>query len=169
MSNRDAGLREASPSPKSNGRSEAGDPLDAAGHHTMDLLHRAAVAAEANYQQAIGGLTNCRLNFGPMKTGSGSSSQKSAITMKERTAPRNGCTKFRCKSSSNFLEATLAIRHSHLIRKRPHETSRDSLLRIALVRATRPEIATAVSLPSRQSSADLSRTGRTPRSGRLRE
>jgi hypothetical protein len=54
MSNRDAGLREASPSPKSNGRSEAGDPLDAAGHHTMDLLHRAAVAAEANYQQAIG-------------------------------------------------------------------------------------------------------------------
>jgi chromosome segregation ATPase len=54
MSNRGAGVREESASPKSNGRSETGDPLDAAGHHTMDLLHRAAVAAEANYQQAIG-------------------------------------------------------------------------------------------------------------------
>lgn len=54
MSNRGAGVSEESASPKSNGRSQAGDPLDAAGHHTMDLLHRAAVAAEANYQQAIG-------------------------------------------------------------------------------------------------------------------
>jgi hypothetical protein len=52
MSNRGVG-GEATVSPKLNIRSEAGDALDAACHHTMDLLHRAAAAAEANYQQAI--------------------------------------------------------------------------------------------------------------------
>jgi hypothetical protein len=35
--------------------------------------------------------------------------------------------------SSNFLEATLIGRHSHLLHKRSQETSRDSSLRIALV------------------------------------
>ena len=34
-------------------RSEAGDPLDRAAQHTLDLLHRAAVAAEANNQQTL--------------------------------------------------------------------------------------------------------------------
>jgi hypothetical protein len=40
--------------PKSNVRSEAGgDPLDAAGKAILGSLHRAASAAEANYQQAL--------------------------------------------------------------------------------------------------------------------
>ena len=39
---------------KSNVRSEAGgDPLDAAGKAILGSLHRAASAAEANYQQAL--------------------------------------------------------------------------------------------------------------------
>jgi hypothetical protein len=38
---------------KLNVRSEAGDPLDTAAQHTLDLLHRAAIAAEANNQQAL--------------------------------------------------------------------------------------------------------------------
>jgi hypothetical protein len=38
---------------KLNVRSEAGDPLDRAAQHTLDLLHRAAIAAEANNQQAL--------------------------------------------------------------------------------------------------------------------
>jgi hypothetical protein len=53
MSNRGVGVGDATVSPRSNVRSDAGDPLDAAGQHTMDLLHRAAVSAAANYQQAI--------------------------------------------------------------------------------------------------------------------
>ena len=53
MSNRGAGVRDATVPPKLNGRSEAGDPLDTAAQQTLDLLHRAAVAAEANNQQAI--------------------------------------------------------------------------------------------------------------------
>jgi|SRR6476660_5962343 len=53
MSNRGVGVGGVTVSPKSNVRSEAGDPLDAAAQHTLDLLRRAAVAAEANYQQAI--------------------------------------------------------------------------------------------------------------------
>jgi len=52
MSNRGAGVRDATVPPKLNGRSEAGDPLDTAAQQTLDLLHRAAVAAEANNQQA---------------------------------------------------------------------------------------------------------------------
>ena len=53
MSNRGAGVRDATVPPKLNGRSEAGDPLDTAAQQTLDLLHRPAVAAEANNQQAI--------------------------------------------------------------------------------------------------------------------
>ena len=53
MSNRGAGVRDATVPPKLNGRSEADDPLDTAAQQTLDLLHRAAVAAEANNQQAI--------------------------------------------------------------------------------------------------------------------
>jgi hypothetical protein len=53
MSNRGVGVGDAIVSPRSNVRSDAGDPLDAAGQHTMDLLHRAAVSAAENYQQAI--------------------------------------------------------------------------------------------------------------------
>ena len=53
MSNRGVGVRDATVSPRSNVTSDAGDPLDAAGQHTVDLLHRAAVSAAANYQQAI--------------------------------------------------------------------------------------------------------------------
>jgi peptidoglycan hydrolase CwlO-like protein len=39
--------------PKSNGKLEAGDPLDAAGQAILGMLHRAADAAEANYQQTL--------------------------------------------------------------------------------------------------------------------
>ena len=53
MSNRGVGARDATVSSKANGRSEAADPLDAAAQHTMDLLHRAAVSADASYQRAI--------------------------------------------------------------------------------------------------------------------
>jgi hypothetical protein len=55
MSNRGAGVRDAAVpfAPKSNVRSEADDPLDTAAQHTLDLLHRAAIAAEANNQQAL--------------------------------------------------------------------------------------------------------------------
>ena len=53
MSSRGVGVRDATVSPRSNVTSDAGDPLDAAGQHTVDLLHRAAVSAAANYQQAI--------------------------------------------------------------------------------------------------------------------
>jgi hypothetical protein len=54
MSNRGAGVRDAAVpfAPKSNVRSES-DALDAAAQHTLDLLHRAAIAAEANNQQAL--------------------------------------------------------------------------------------------------------------------
>jgi hypothetical protein len=38
---------------KLNVRSEAGDPLDRAAQHTLDLLHRTAIAAEANNQRAL--------------------------------------------------------------------------------------------------------------------
>jgi hypothetical protein len=38
---------------QSNARSQAGDPLDAAGKAILGSLHRAASAAEANYQQAL--------------------------------------------------------------------------------------------------------------------
>jgi hypothetical protein len=55
MSNRGAGVRDAAIpfAPKLNVRPEAGDPLDVAAQHTLDLLHRAAVSAEANNQQAL--------------------------------------------------------------------------------------------------------------------
>jgi hypothetical protein len=56
MSNRGAGVAEAVVpfAPKVNARSEAGgDPLDAAGKAILGSLHRAASAAEANYQQAL--------------------------------------------------------------------------------------------------------------------
>jgi hypothetical protein len=55
MSNRGADARDpAIPfAPKLNVRKEASDPLDIAAQHTLDLLHRAAVAAEANNQQAL--------------------------------------------------------------------------------------------------------------------
>ena len=53
MSSRGVGVRDAPISPRSNVTSDAGDPLDAAGQHTVDLLNRAAVSAAANYQQAI--------------------------------------------------------------------------------------------------------------------
>jgi hypothetical protein len=55
MSTRGANVRGAAVpfAPKLNVRSEAGDPLDRAAQHTLDLLHRAAVAAEANNQQAL--------------------------------------------------------------------------------------------------------------------
>jgi hypothetical protein len=54
MSNRGAGVRDAAVpfAPKSNVRSES-DALDTAAQHTLDLLHRAAIAAEANNQQAL--------------------------------------------------------------------------------------------------------------------
>jgi len=39
--------------PKSNSKSEAGDQLDRAGQAILGALHRAAGAAEANYQQAV--------------------------------------------------------------------------------------------------------------------
>ncbi len=39
--------------PKSNAKSEAGDELDKAGQAILGALHRAAGAAEANYQQAV--------------------------------------------------------------------------------------------------------------------
>jgi peptidoglycan hydrolase CwlO-like protein len=38
---------------QSNVRSQAGDPLDAAGQAILGMLHRAASAAEANYQQTL--------------------------------------------------------------------------------------------------------------------
>ena len=38
---------------KLNVRPEAGDPLDRAAQHTLDLLHRTAIAAEANNQRAL--------------------------------------------------------------------------------------------------------------------
>ncbi len=38
--------------PKANSKSEANDPLDRAGQAILGALHRAAGAAEANYQQA---------------------------------------------------------------------------------------------------------------------
>jgi hypothetical protein len=38
--------------PKLNVRSGAADPLDAAGQTILDVIHQAAVAAEANNQQA---------------------------------------------------------------------------------------------------------------------
>ena len=54
MSNRSSGAAQAVvPLAASNVRSEAGDPLDAAGKAILGLLHRAASAAEANYQQAL--------------------------------------------------------------------------------------------------------------------
>ena len=55
MSTRGADVRGAPVpfAPKLSVRSEAGDPLDRAAQHTLDLLHRAAVAAEANNQQTL--------------------------------------------------------------------------------------------------------------------
>jgi hypothetical protein len=54
MSNRSSGAAQTVvPLALSNVRSEAGDPLDAAGKAILGLLHRAASAAEANYQQAL--------------------------------------------------------------------------------------------------------------------
>jgi hypothetical protein len=54
MSNRSSGAAQTVvPLAPSNVRSEAGDPLDAAGKAILGLLHRAASAAEANYQQAL--------------------------------------------------------------------------------------------------------------------
>ena len=38
--------------PKANSKSEASEPLDRAGQAILGALHRAAAAAEANYQQA---------------------------------------------------------------------------------------------------------------------
>jgi ABC-type transporter Mla subunit MlaD len=54
MSNRSSGAAQTVvPLSPSNVRSEAGDPLDAAGKAILGLLHRAASGAEANYQQAL--------------------------------------------------------------------------------------------------------------------
>jgi DNA repair ATPase RecN len=56
MSNRSSGAAQTVVplATKSNIRSEAGgDPLDAAGKAILGSLHRAASAAEANYQQAL--------------------------------------------------------------------------------------------------------------------
>jgi hypothetical protein len=54
MSNRSSGAAQTVvPLAPSNVSSEAGDPLDAAGKAILGLLHRAASAAEANYQQAL--------------------------------------------------------------------------------------------------------------------
>jgi hypothetical protein len=39
--------------PKSNSKSEVGDPLDKAGQAILGAIHRAAGSAEANYQQAV--------------------------------------------------------------------------------------------------------------------
>ena len=56
MSNRNSGAAAEAVvplAPKLNVRSEAGDRLDAAGKAILGLLHRAASAAEANYQQTL--------------------------------------------------------------------------------------------------------------------
>jgi hypothetical protein len=56
MSNRNSGAAAEAVvplAPKLNVRSEAGDRLDAAGKAILGLPHRAASAAEANYQQTL--------------------------------------------------------------------------------------------------------------------
>ncbi len=55
MSDRDSGAGQTVVplGTQSNARSQAGDPLDAAGKAILASLHRAASAAEANYQQAL--------------------------------------------------------------------------------------------------------------------
>ena len=54
MSNNGAGPpKTVIPLAQKNGKSEAGDELDRAGQAILGALHRAAGAAEANYQQAV--------------------------------------------------------------------------------------------------------------------
>ena len=135
MSNRGAGVGDATVPPKLNGRSEAGDPLDTAAQQTLDLLHRAAVAAEANNQQAIEVADKLSAQLRAAEDRTRELEARSAITMTGQTGRRSGWIKSRWRFSGIFLEATLIGRHSHLLHRRSHETSRDSSLRIALVRS----------------------------------
>ena len=46
--------------PKANVRPEAGDPLEKAGHLILEMIGKAASAAEVNYQQVVE--TSCKLS-----------------------------------------------------------------------------------------------------------
>jgi hypothetical protein len=54
MSGRNAAVPDAVVrfAPKLNGKSEAGDSLEKAGHRILEMIGKAANAAEAGYQQA---------------------------------------------------------------------------------------------------------------------
>jgi hypothetical protein len=95
MSTRGADLRGAAVSfaPKLNVRSEAGDPLDRAAQHTLDLLHRAAVAAEANNQQALEAVDKLSAQLRAAEDRIRELDTKRGITRKGRTEPRGGCIK----------------------------------------------------------------------------
>jgi hypothetical protein len=80
MGNRSSGVAQTVVplAPKSNVRSQAGDPLDAAGKVILGLLHRAANTAEANYppffpapRGALGWTIPLRFSW-PIQTGSAS-------------------------------------------------------------------------------------------------
>jgi hypothetical protein len=113
MSNRGAGVRGAAVpfAPKLNVRSEAGDSLDTAAQHTLDLLHRAAP-------------TSYWPNFEPLKTGYESLITKPDITRIGRIGLRGGCIKSQWRLSRISLEGTTVVPHSPLRKQFPARSNR---------------------------------------------
>jgi len=81
--------------PKLNGKSEAGNELDRAGHAILGTLHQAAGAAEAKYQRAVETTNKLSAQLRAAEDRITDLRQRSGITRKGQTGPRNGCIKSR--------------------------------------------------------------------------
>ena len=114
---------------QSNVRSQAGDPLDAAGKAILGSLHRAASAAEANYQQALEMTDKLSAGLRAAEDRIRELEAKSGITRTEQTGPRSGCIKSRLKLSRNSFLAEVGHRSSHRLHKHFPEIRDNRVLR----------------------------------------
>ena len=103
--------------PKANVRPEAGDPLEKAGHLILEMIGKAASAAEVNYQQVV---ETSRKLSGQLR-GAEDRIRELEVEVRrhqdERIGPRSGCIKSRWRLSRNSLIGMIAVPRSHLLHK----------------------------------------------------
>jgi hypothetical protein len=115
--------------PKSNGKLEAGDPLDAAGQAILGMLHRAADAAEANYQQTLKMAEKLSGQFRAAENQIRELEAKVRHHQDRADLTRGGCIKSQQKLSRGFSVAEVGRRASRLLSKHFPEIREDRFLR----------------------------------------
>ena len=130
MSNRSSGAAQTVvPLAPSNVRSEAGDPLDVAGKAILGLLHRAASAAEATYQQALETTDKLSAELRAAEARIREFEAKVRHHQDRADLTRGGCIKSQQKLSRGFSVAEVGRRASRLLSKHFPEIREDRFLR----------------------------------------